>query len=111
MAESDDEDFGVAWSSDDDFETQSILHLADHKRALDRATNIHNEKTKLTANFVSTTAAGIFGGGFVLPLVSLSFPLTSAPLPGQISVITMIVWAIMGVIIHWRSRDVLDKME
>lgn len=58
---------------------------------LKRLILVHNEKTKLTATATNTTAVALFGGGFVLPVVGLSFPLSAAPPPGQITAVTMIV--------------------
>lgn len=77
---------------------------------LARKTLVHNEKAKLIATTINTTALGLFGGGVVLPLVSLSYPLSSAPPPGQVTLLCMVVWSLVSVVLHWRARAVLEGL-
>lgn len=81
------------------------------ERDLERTKTIHNERTKLTAGAINTTSVALFGGGFVLPLVSLSFPLASAPPPGPITLIAMVVWALVAIALHWWSRTMLGDLK
>ncbi|MEH3116236.1 MAG: hypothetical protein PGN25_01050 [Methylorubrum populi] len=77
---------------------------------LKRQILIHNEKTKLTASAANNTAIALFGGGFLLPIVGLSFPLASAPPEGQVTMITMIVWALVAAGLHSWGRTMLDGL-
>ncbi|MGX7706246.1 hypothetical protein [Methylobacterium sp. Gmos1] len=77
---------------------------------LKRRVLIHNEKTKLTATARNTTAVALFGGGFVLPVIGLSFPLAAAPPTGQVTAITMIVWALVAGSLHWWARSMLEGL-
>lgn len=80
------------------------------KRVLDRTKTVHNERTKLSAGAINATALALLGGGFVLPLVSLSFPLASAPPDGPITIIAMAVWALVAVALHWWARTILGDL-
>lgn len=77
---------------------------------LKRLVLVHNEKTKLTATATNTTAVALFGGGFVLPVIGLSFPLAAAPPPGQITAVTMVVWALVAAGLHWWARSMLEGL-
>lgn len=77
---------------------------------LKRLTLVHNEKTKLSATATNTTAVALFGGGFVLPIVALSFPLASAPPSSQITFTTMVVWALVSAGLHWKARSMLEGL-
>ncbi|TXM94909.1 hypothetical protein FV232_26175 [Methylobacterium sp. WL30] len=78
--------------------------------ALKRQILVHNEKTKLSAAATNTTAVALFGGGFVLPVIGLSFPLAAAPPPGQVTLITMIGWALVAAGLHWWARSMLNGL-
>ncbi|MGY2051180.1 hypothetical protein [Methylobacterium sp. JK268] len=77
---------------------------------LKRRITIHNEKTKLTAGATNTIALALLGGGFVIPLVALSFPLTSAPPAGPGTLLTAVVWAFAAGGLHWWARSMLEGL-
>ncbi len=77
---------------------------------LKRQIAVHNEKTKLTATATNNTAVALFGGGFVLPVIGLSFPLAAAPPPGQVTLVTMVVWALVAASLHWWARSMLEGL-
>lgn len=83
---------------------------AEDTDALKRHILVHNEKTKLTASAANNIAIALFGGGFLLPIIGLSFPLSSAPPEGQVTLITMIVWALVAVGLHNWGRTMLDGL-
>lgn len=87
-----------------------MADATDDAEALKRQILVHNEKTKLSATATNTTAVALFGGGFVLPIVALSFPLAAAPPPGQITIITAFVWAFVAAGLHWWARSMLEGL-
>lgn len=84
--------------------------MAEADDELKRLILVHNEKTKLSATATNTTAVALFGGGFVLPVVALSFPLASAPPPNQITMATMVGWALVAAALHWWARSMLEGL-
>ena len=59
---------------------------------------IHNERTKLTANYLNTAATGFFGAGVVAPLAAAVFGLAG---PGSlISTLTLV----LGILIFFRGK-------
>lgn len=86
----------------------NVIHLPEAE--FNRRVAVHNEKTKLTATATNTTAVALFGGGFILPIVGLSFPLAAAPPPGQVTLITAIIWALVAVGLHWWARTMLESL-
>lgn len=82
----------------------------DEAEDLRRQILVHNEKTKLSATATNTAAVALFGGGFVLPVIGLSFPLAAAPSPGQLTLLTMSVWAFVAAGLHWWARRMLEGL-
>ncbi|WP_066922855.1 hypothetical protein [Methylobacterium sp. CCH5-D2] len=97
-------------SQREDLRLIEIERLNEANAALARLTAIHNEKAKLSATTINTTALGLFGGGVVLPLVGLSYPLAAAPPPGQLTLLTMVVWTLVSGALHWWARTMLESL-
>ena len=72
---------------------------------------IRNERTKLTATAVSNFGLAVIVAGFVAPLVSLSFSLTTAPQASIGTILVSIVWMATGLLLHLGARWVLRYLQ
>lgn len=73
---------------------------------------IHNERTKLTANWLNTLAAGIIVTGAVAPVVAAIYGI---PGPSQASYIVLalltVVWIATGTVLHIAARKLLTRLQ
>lgn len=76
----------------------------------ERATLIHNERTKLTATAINTTAVGLFAGGSALPIIALSYPLATAPSADLGAVVTVVGWSLSAMVLHGIARALLEEL-
>ena len=72
---------------------------------------IHNERVKLTANWLNIMAAGTIIAGSITPLVTLGYGLRDGdpPATGTIALLTL-VWISAGCALHWMARHVLRRL-
>jgi hypothetical protein len=72
---------------------------------------VHNERTKLTATWVSSVAAAIVATGVIAPIVAVVFgiPTFAAITPGTFTLATL-VWLVLGIAAHIWARYSLGRL-
>jgi hypothetical protein len=68
---------------------------------------IHNERTKLTAAWLNTIAAGSIIAGVVAPSVSLT--LVEGVPPVRVFLFSL-VWLLAGIGLHFVARNILKRL-
>jgi hypothetical protein len=74
---------------------------------------VHNERTKLTANYLNTAATGFLGAGVVAPLAAAVFGLTGPGSP--VSTLTLafgiLIFFAVSIGLHIAARYVLKRLK
>lgn len=77
-----------------------------------RMSGIHNERVKLTANWLNIMAAGTIIAGSITPLVTIAYGLRSGePLATGTVILLTLVWISAGVALHWMAWRVLGRLQ
>lgn len=71
---------------------------------------IHNERTKLTANWLNAMASGVIITGVVAPLIAVLFRISSFDFSPALIVMSSAVWLSVGVALHLLGRRTLRRM-
>ncbi|PYE90122.1 hypothetical protein C7477_102212 [Phyllobacterium leguminum] len=74
---------------------------------------IHNERWKLTANWLNTVAAGTIIAGSLSPLVATTYglPTAAALFPAWLIVALPFVWISVGIMLHMVARAILGRLK
>jgi hypothetical protein len=71
---------------------------------------VHNERIKLTANWINGLATAIVTAGALAPLAAVIYGLSSMALPGAYLSLLVAVCFSMGLIIHFGARAILGRL-
>jgi uncharacterized membrane protein len=75
-------------------------------------TQIQNERTKLTANWLNALASGVIVTGVVAPSVALLFQLANGIVPHiWVILLASMIWLSMGYALHSVARLILGRLE
>lgn len=72
---------------------------------------VHNERTKLTANFLNALSSGVIIAGFVAPLIAVGVGFQPAPAAAWKLVASSLAWFSAGVALHLAARWVLKRLQ
>jgi hypothetical protein len=70
---------------------------------------VHNEQVKLTASALNTAAVGLMIAGLVSPIIASTYGVPSYQM-GFLPVLRLVIWSIVGVLLHLIARSVLVSM-
>jgi hypothetical protein len=72
---------------------------------------IHNERWKLTANWLNALASGIIITGVVAPAIAVLFRLqTAVGISPVLLALSSIVWLLAGIALHLTARRILKRL-
>jgi hypothetical protein len=73
---------------------------------------IHNERLKLTANWLNTLAAGAVIAGAVTPMVAIAYGLrpNNDTMTSTIAIVSTAIWLFTGVALHLCARAILGRL-
>lgn len=73
---------------------------------------IRNERTKLTASWLSSIAAGVIVTGVVAPAVAVLYGVSGATQAGNFAIaFGSLVWLSAGTALHFLARATLRRLE
>lgn len=71
---------------------------------------VHNEQTKLTANWFNALATAVVTAGVLAPVATLVYGISNLGASGTFLALLACACFVLGAILHWTGRVVLRRL-
>ena len=72
---------------------------------------IHNERTKLSANALNTSATACFTIGVLAPLAAAFYKIGPGPVPFKSIAVGALIWLSVASFLHYYARRILGGLK